>query len=82
MPMKSRRFRLLHLTPEGSALVNKLVPSSRLLASRLLGALNKEEQKVFMQLLKKFVHLNNEESRAPLDRGFAPPRNGSKRLPS
>jgi DNA-binding MarR family transcriptional regulator len=78
MPMKSRRFRLLHLTAEGTALLHKLVPSSYLLARRLLRALNKEEQKVFLHLLKKFVHLNNEESRAPLDRGFAGSRsNGS-----
>jgi DNA-binding MarR family transcriptional regulator len=82
MPMKSKRFRLLHLTPEGSSLVKKLVPSSRLLAKRLLGAMNKQEQKIFMLLLKKFVHLNNEESRAPLDRGFAVSRNGSKRKQS
>jgi DNA-binding MarR family transcriptional regulator len=75
MPMKSKRFRLLHLTPEGTALVDKLVPSSEILARRLLKALNKDEQKVFLQLLKKFVHLNNEESRAPLDRGFANSRN-------
>jgi DNA-binding MarR family transcriptional regulator len=71
MPMKSKRFRVLHLTPEGTALLKKLVPRSGLLASRLLQALNREEQKVFMHLLKRFVHLNNEESRAPLDRGFA-----------
>jgi DNA-binding MarR family transcriptional regulator len=69
MPMKSRRFRLLHLTPEGANLLKKLVPSSLLLARRLLKALNKDEQRVFLHLLKKFVHLNNEESRAPLDRG-------------
>jgi MarR family transcriptional regulator, temperature-dependent positive regulator of motility len=68
MPMKSKRFRLLHLTPEGSALLDKLVPSSYILARRLLEALNKEEEKVFVRLLKKFVHLNNEVSRAPLDR--------------
>jgi len=78
MATKSRRFRLLHLTPRGTALVKKLVPRSAVLASRLLQALNKEEQKVFMQLLKKFVHLNNDESRAPLDRGFAGSRNGSR----
>jgi len=77
MPMKSKRFRLLHLTPEGSALLKKLVPSSYLLARRLLQALNKEEQKVFLHLLKTFVHLNNEESRAPLDRGLARVRNGN-----
>jgi DNA-binding MarR family transcriptional regulator len=70
MPMKSRRFRVLQLTPEGTALLNKLVPRSTVLARRLLRALNREEQKTFMNLLKKFVHLNNDESRAPLDRGF------------
>ena len=77
MPMKSRRFRLLHLTPQGTNLLKKLVPSSTLLARRLLKALNKDEQKVFMHLLRKFVHLNNKESRAPLDRGLALSRNGT-----
>src|SRR6516164_571140 len=79
MPMKSRRFRLLHLTPEGTNLLKKLVPSSLLLARRLLKALNKDEQRVFLQLLRKFVHLNNEESRAPLDRGLALTRNNNSR---
>src|SRR5215467_11201034 len=71
MPMKSKRFRLLHLTAEGTEVLRKLLPRSTVLASRLLRALNREEQKVFVHLLKKFVHLNNDESRAPLDRGFA-----------
>jgi DNA-binding MarR family transcriptional regulator len=78
MPMKSKRFRLLHLTAEGAELLKKLVPRSTVLASRLLRALNRDEQKVFMHLLKKFVHLNNDESRAPLDRGFAGSRNGGR----
>jgi MarR family transcriptional regulator, temperature-dependent positive regulator of motility len=78
MPMKSKRFRLLHLTPEGTELLKKLVPRSSVLARRLLHALNREEQRVFMQLLKKFVHLNNDESRAPLDRGFAGSRIGAR----
>ena len=77
MPMKSKRFRLLHLTPEGTNLLKKLVPRSRLLARRLLEGLNKDEQGVFMHLLKTFVHLNNAESRAPLDRGFAVSRNNN-----
>lgn len=77
MPMKSRRFRLLHLTPEGTTLVKKLVPSSGLLARRLLKALNQDEQRVFLHLLKKFVRLNNKKSRAPLDRGFALLRNNN-----
>ena len=69
MPMKSKRYRLLHLTPEGGALVRRLVPSAYVLSRRLLQELNKEEQRIFLRLLKKFVHLNNEKSRAPLDRG-------------
>ena len=76
--MRSKRFRLLHLTAEGTELLQKLVPRSTVLASRVLRELNREEQKVFMHLLKKFVHLNNDESRAPLDRGFARPRNGTR----
>jgi MarR family transcriptional regulator, temperature-dependent positive regulator of motility len=66
----SRRFRLLHLTPEGIALLKKTVPSVYLLRRRLMRALNEEEQRIFLRLLKKFVHLNNEKSRAPLDRGM------------
>jgi len=41
----------------------------------LLKELNKQEQKVFLGLLKKFVRLNNDISRAPLDRSFAEGRN-------
>jgi len=78
MPMKSKRFRVLHLTSEGTELLRRLVPRSTILASRLLRGLNRDEQKVFMHLLKKFVHLNNDESRAPLDREFAGSRNGGK----
>lgn len=71
VPKSSKRYRLLHLTPRGTALVKKLLPFGRLQTRRLLQALNKNEQKVFVRLLKKFVHLNNDESRAPLDRDFA-----------
>jgi MarR family transcriptional regulator, temperature-dependent positive regulator of motility len=71
MPMKSRRYRLLQLTPEGAALVKRLVPSAYVLSRRLLRALNRKEQGIFLRLLKKFVHLNNQESRAPLDRKFS-----------
>src|SRR5215470_3056626 len=62
MPVKSKRFRLLHLTPEGTALLKKLVPLGHVLNRRLLLPLNKEEQRIFLSLLKKFVHLNNKKS--------------------
>ena len=80
VPSKSKRFRLLQLTPRGTALVKKLNPSGRSVSRRLLQALDKKERKVFLRLLKKFVHLNNEESRAPLDREFAGTRNTPSRL--
>ena len=75
MPMKSKRHRLLQLTPEGATLVKRLVPCAYVLSRRLLRALNKKEQGIFLRLLKKFVHLNNQESRAPLDRKFSGLRN-------
>ena len=68
MPMKSRRFRLLHLTSAGVVLLKKLVPTVYMMNRRLVQPLTKDEQKVFLRLLKKFVHLNNAKSRAPLDR--------------
>jgi MarR family transcriptional regulator, temperature-dependent positive regulator of motility len=77
VPAGSKRFRLLRLTPQGAALLKKLLPSGRLLSRCLLQALDKKEQKIFLRLLKKFVHLNNEESRAPLDRAFTETRNSN-----
>jgi DNA-binding MarR family transcriptional regulator len=77
VPTGSKRFRLLRLTPQGAALLKKLLPAGRLLSRRLLQALDKKEQKIFLHLLKKFVHLNNEESRAPLDRAFTETRNNN-----
>jgi MarR family transcriptional regulator, temperature-dependent positive regulator of motility len=77
VPAGSKRFRLLRLTPQGAALLKKLLPAGRLLSRRLLQALDKKEQKLFLCLLKKFVHLNNEESRAPLDRAFTETRNNN-----
>jgi MarR family transcriptional regulator, temperature-dependent positive regulator of motility len=79
VPSKSKRFRLLQLTPRGKTLVKQLNPAGRLVSRRLLGALDKKEQKVFLRLLKKFVHLNNEESRAPLNREFAATNHHSRR---
>jgi DNA-binding MarR family transcriptional regulator len=80
MPMKSKRHRLLQLTSEGTALVKRLVPSAYVLSQRLLRALNQKEQTTFVRLLKKFVHLNNQESRAPLDRRFSRFRNSNSKV--
>ena len=47
MPMKSRRFRVLHLTQEGKVLLDKLIPCSRVLARQLLKELNKRRSREF-----------------------------------
>lgn len=77
MPLKSKRFRLLELTREGAALLKKLLPSGHVLNRRLLRPLNRDERQIFLKLLKKFVHLNNKKSRAPLDRALMPSQNNS-----
>ena len=66
-----RRQRSLSLTPGGEALLVELVPGVRAMQESLLGSLDAREQAEFMRLLRKFVHLNNEQSRAPLRRASA-----------
>ena len=65
---ENRRARALRLTPAGETLLEELVPSVHELRRRILEPLTEEEQQLFLALLTKFVHLNNEQSRAPLRR--------------
>lgn len=62
----NRRQLELRLTTEGERLLQSLVAGVHEMRARLLSSLEPEEQEVFMDLLRKFVHLNNEQSRAPL----------------
>ena len=68
----ARRQRCLSLTPEGQAALAATVTSVHVLRDRMLSSLSEAEQKEFIRLLKKFVHINNDQSRAPLQRGVAP----------
>lgn len=63
---KDRRQLCLSLTPQGEALIRGLVSRVHRMRQKLLGELDAGERELFMKLLKKFVHLNNEQSRAPL----------------
>lgn len=65
-----RQLRLL-LTGEGEALLHELVTGVHAMREQLLGSLEPGEQKQFMNLLRKFVRLHNEQSRAPLGEGSA-----------
>jgi len=62
----NRRQRALSITAAGQALLDGLVPGAQRLRQRLLDPLSTEEQRVFMELLAKLVHENNDQSRAPL----------------
>ena len=66
--MRPRRQRSLSLTPEGEAVLAEMAPALRTLNRTLLANLDAAERTEFMRLLRKFVHLNNEQSRAPLRR--------------
>ena len=61
-----RRQRALSLSAEGQAVLQRLLPGMRAMQRQLLGRLDAPERKEFVRLLRKFVQLNNERSRAPL----------------
>ena len=54
------------LTDEGQAVLARLIPGIRQLNSSILAPLSPDERVQFMVLLRKFVRLNNAQSRAPL----------------
>lgn len=62
----NRRQRILMLTDEGLALVQKLDDAIAVLHQRIFDKFTPEEEAQFMVLLRKLVHLNNHQSRAPL----------------
>lgn len=64
-----RRQRRLLLTAEGEAVLARTVPGVRRMQQVLLSKLDAAEQQEFMRLLRKFVLLGNEQSRAPMRPG-------------
>lgn len=64
--LMARRQRRLLLTPEGEAVLSRLLPALRDMNQAMLQRLDQSERAEFMRLLRKFVTLNNGESRAPL----------------
>ncbi len=61
-----RRQRRLVLTPAGEAVLARLVPGLLDMNRGLLQRLDEDERAEFMRLLRKFVQLNNDQSRAPM----------------
>jgi DNA-binding MarR family transcriptional regulator len=70
--MLPRRQRRLVLTPAGEAVLARLVPSLQAMNLQLLQRLDDDERAEFMRLLRKFVQLNNDQSRAPMRSSVGP----------
>lgn len=64
-----RRQRSLSLTPAGEQAMQALAPAVARLQGTLLDMLPGEDGAELMRLLRRFVHLNNAQSRAPLHVG-------------
>ena len=64
--MLARGQRELRLTPEGEELLARMVPGMQEMQNALLGMLTEQERHDFLQLLGKFVTVNNDRSRAPM----------------
>jgi len=62
----ARGQRELRLTRAGEELLAGMVPAMSEMQDALLGALDDRERAEFMVLLRKFVTVNNERSRAPM----------------
>jgi DNA-binding MarR family transcriptional regulator len=60
-----RRTKLLYVTTAGRKMIDEIEPAVQATQRRILEPLTTNERAVFMRMLKKLVHLNNEHSRAP-----------------
>lgn len=69
----NRRQLQLHLTSEGEQVLQQLVSGVHEMREQLLSTLEPHEREQFMLLLRKFVQLNNDQSRAPLARALPRP---------
>lgn len=67
LPADSNRRQLqLHLTSQGEQVLEHLVSGVHSMRQQLLSTLEPHERDQLIHLLRKFVHLNNDQSRAPL----------------
>ena len=59
----------LPISPAGEAVLARLVPGLLEMNRSLLSRLDAPERDEFMRLLRKFVQVNNDQSRAPMRSG-------------
>jgi DNA-binding MarR family transcriptional regulator len=58
-----RRQRRLSLTPAGEAVLRELRPGVEVMYLGMMDSLDAAEQREFMRLLRKFVHLNDQQNK-------------------
>ncbi len=69
---KDRRRKLLALTAQGRALLERAAPLSKAISGPMREVLSEEELELMCSLLGRFVEAYNEEVRTPLIRDFIP----------
>lgn len=62
----ARRQRSLSLTEEGTKVLASFVSGIQRLNGRMLDSLAQDERSELIRLLQKFVHIHNDQSRAPV----------------
>ncbi|HEX2547659.1 MAG TPA: MarR family transcriptional regulator [Ramlibacter sp.] len=65
--ISGRRYRRLSLTPEGVAVLDKVGQQIRKADEEMFRSFSTAERDQFLQMLHRFVHINNNRSRAPLE---------------
>jgi len=65
-PKHNQRIKQLFVAPEGQRILRDSRTAMRRVHARILSPLKSQERSNLMTSLAKLVHLNNEESRAPL----------------
>jgi DNA-binding MarR family transcriptional regulator len=59
------RTKVLHLTPQGARLLQKINPVVEGVQQKILSPLSPSERTTFMRMLARLVDINNDHSRAP-----------------
>ena len=62
---EDRRTKVMYVTASGRQMLRKLDARTRSVEKLILGPLTTDERPVFVAMMKRLVHINNEHSRAP-----------------
>jgi DNA-binding MarR family transcriptional regulator len=75
---RDRRARVLYITAEGRRLLARLTPRVNAAQKAIMAPLGPAERAQFMQIMRRLVDLNNDQSRVPLRIGTEPSTGATK----